>query len=95
MSFLDRGSGGKGGALPRGTAHPKKAESEGFEGTLRAKIQEMQESNRTVTEYLDKANRGQMSKRMSEGLDQALDRSRDLAHQMEQIFQDWLGKSWG
>mmetsp|Transcript_51592 Transcript_51592/g.95480 ORF Transcript_51592/g.95480 Transcript_51592/m.95480 type:complete len:378 (+) Transcript_51592:79-1212(+) len=89
MSFLDRGSAGKGGALPSGTAQLKKAENKGFEWTLRAKIQEMQESNRVVSDYLDKAHRGHLSKRMSEGLDQALDRSRDVAHQMEQIFQDW------
>jgi len=84
------------GEGPKGVGHvskqqPKQGRDEGspFERSIKASIQEMQESMRAASEQLDNVRRGFISKRTEESLEKFLERSRELAQDTEILFRDW------
>ncbi|CAK0799467.1 unnamed protein product [Prorocentrum cordatum] len=63
----------------------RRDEESSFERSIKANVQQMQEA----TDQLDSAQRGYLSRRISESLDTALERSRELSQETEQLFRDW------
>lgn len=86
MSFRDLdGRGGHGSKL-----QPKQRRDDGpFEKSIKSRIQELQDSIRAASGYLERAGRSPLSVKAEEGLDKALGRSRELVQDVEDSFRDW------
>jgi hypothetical protein len=90
MSFqdLEAGSHRTNGACkmqPKQSRH----EDSPCEQHIKVNILKMQESVRFSNEQLERIERTQFSKRMSDSLNKSLERSQQLAIETEQIFRDW------
>lgn len=88
MSFRDL-DGSRGGHASRAQPKQRRDEDSPFERSIKANIQEMQESVRMASEQLERAQRSFLSKRMGEILDKYLEKSHELAQQTETLFRDW------
>lgn len=91
MSFRDLGDGPKAGGGHASKQQPKQRRDEdsSYERSIKANIQEMQDSVRKASEKLEHAQRNFLSKRMNESLDKFLEQSRVLSQETEQLFRDW------
>mmetsp|Transcript_81209 Transcript_81209/g.181710 ORF Transcript_81209/g.181710 Transcript_81209/m.181710 type:complete len:350 (-) Transcript_81209:7-1056(-) len=90
MSFRDLDNGPKGGGhASKQQPKQRRDEDSSFERSIKANIQEMQDSVRKASEKLEHAQRSFLSKRMGESLDKFLEQSRVLSQETEQLFRDW------
>lgn len=87
MSFRDLESGHK--VQRHSQPKQRRDEDSSYERSIKANIQEMQDSIRTAGDHLERAQRGCLSRRVGENLDKFLERSRDLSQETEQLFRDW------
>lgn len=65
------------------------ADDSSFDRQIKANIQEMQEAIRLANEHLQRVQGNRMSKRLSDSINQSLERSQELAQKTEQLFRDW------
>eukprot|EP00413_Alexandrium_margalefii_P044820 CAMPEP_0204592044 /NCGR_PEP_ID=MMETSP0661-20131031/50712_1 /ASSEMBLY_ACC=CAM_ASM_000606 /TAXON_ID=109239 /ORGANISM="Alexandrium margalefi, Strain AMGDE01CS-322" /LENGTH=280 /DNA_ID=CAMNT_0051602221 /DNA_START=68 /DNA_END=910 /DNA_ORIENTATION=- len=90
MSFRDLDNGPKGGGhASKQQPKQRRDEDSSFERSIKANIQEMQDSVRRASELLEQAQRSVLSKRSGESLDNILEQSRAVSQETEQIFRDW------
>mmetsp|Transcript_105201 Transcript_105201/g.280043 ORF Transcript_105201/g.280043 Transcript_105201/m.280043 type:complete len:356 (-) Transcript_105201:160-1227(-) len=90
MSFRDLDNGPKGGGhASKQQPKQRRDEDSSFERSIKANIQEMQDSVRKASEKLDNAQRSFLSRRMGESLEKFLEQSRVLSQETEQLFRDW------
>eukprot|EP00931_Biecheleriopsis_adriatica_P050032 TRINITY_DN28956_c0_g1_i1.p1 TRINITY_DN28956_c0_g1~~TRINITY_DN28956_c0_g1_i1.p1 ORF type:complete len:382 (+),score=87.81 TRINITY_DN28956_c0_g1_i1:58-1146(+) len=88
MSFRDLG-GAKSSGLAQRQPRRDKDEETSFERSIKANIQEIQDSVRRANEQLEQAQRSFLSKRIGESLDRFLERSQQLSQETERLFRDW------
>mmetsp|Transcript_20793 Transcript_20793/g.46888 ORF Transcript_20793/g.46888 Transcript_20793/m.46888 type:complete len:360 (-) Transcript_20793:51-1130(-) len=90
MSFRDLEGGPKAGShASKPQPKQRREEESSFERSIKANIQEMQDTVRKASEQLDHAQRSFLSRRLGEQLDNFLERSRELSQETELIFRDW------
>mmetsp|Transcript_11751 Transcript_11751/g.26218 ORF Transcript_11751/g.26218 Transcript_11751/m.26218 type:complete len:432 (+) Transcript_11751:53-1348(+) len=89
MSFRDLENGPRGGHASKQQPKQRREDDSPYERTIKANIQEMQDSVRMAGEQLERAQRSFLSRRMADTLEKFLGRSRDLSQETEQLFRDW------
>jgi len=91
MSFrdLDGGSSKSSGSAAKPQTKLRRDEETSYERSIKANVQEIQDSVRRAGEQLEQSQRSFLSKRISESLERFLQRSRELSQETEQLFRDW------
>jgi len=87
MSFRDLENGHK--VQRHSQPKQRRDEDSSFERSIKANIQEMQDSIRMAGDQLERVQRGRLSRRVGENLDKSLERSRELSQETEQLFREW------
>jgi len=88
MSFA---SGPKSGGHGHGQQQPKQRRDQDtpIEKNIKASIQDMHRNVQEADEQIDLTRKGHLSKRTSEALEKGLEKGRQLATEIEELFREW------